>query len=124
MLALLPVALWPAAAGAHVQARPARQIQLAPFTQLAQLRLNHHDILGRWCSSTGAYVIDRRRLVMIRYADGRKTPMPIRYFTFGLNRVTVYGTGASGKAIQMHFLNMRPLGPSFRQLKGGLYRRC
>ena len=91
---------------------------------MAQLRLNHHDILGRWCSTAGAYVIGRQRLVMIRYADGRKTRLPIRYFTFGLNRVTLYASGTDGQTTQMHFLNMRPLGPSFRQLKGGLYRRC
>jgi hypothetical protein len=92
--------------------------------QLAQARLNHHDILGRWCSATGAYVIDRRRLHMIRYADGRKTQMPVLHFTFGLNRVTLHGTAADGRPTQVHVLNMRPLGPTFRLLRGGLYRRC
>jgi hypothetical protein len=95
-----------------------------PLLQLAQLRLNHQDILGRWCSQAGVYVIDRKRLVTIRHADGRKSQLPIRYFTFGLNRITLHATGADGRTTQMHFLHMQPLGPSFRQLKGGLYRRC
>ena len=92
--------------------------------QLAQARLNHHDILGRWCSATDAYVIDRRHVRMTRYTDGRKTQMLILHFTFGLNRVTLHGTAADGRATQLHLLNMRPLGPSFRLLRGGIYRRC
>jgi hypothetical protein len=95
-----------------------------PILQLAQLRLNHQDILGRWCSQTGVYVIDRNRLLMIRHADGHKSQLPIRYFTFGLNRVTLHGTSTDGRSTQLHFLHMQPLGPSFKQLKGGLYRRC
>lgn len=90
----------------------------------AQVRLNHADILGRWCGETAVWQISREQLVIIRRGDSRQTTVPVRHFTFGLNQITVHGTARNGDPAPMHLLKLRPLGPTFRNSKGGLFRRC
>ena len=90
----------------------------------AQVRLNHADVLGRWCGAAAVWQISRERLVITRRGDSRRTTVPVRHFTFGLNRITVHGTSRNGQPAPMHLLNLRPLGPTFHNPKGGLFRRC
>ena len=90
----------------------------------AQVRLNHGDILGRWCGAAAVWQIGRQQLVIVRRGDKRRTTVPVRYFTFGVNRVTLHGADDDGGTTQMHLLNLQPLGPSFRHLKSGIFRRC
>jgi hypothetical protein len=90
----------------------------------AQVRLNHADILGRWCGANTVWQVSRERLVIIRHGDRRRTTVPVRHFTFGLDRIVIHGTDQAGAPARIRLLNLRPLGPTFRYPKDGLFRRC
>lgn len=100
-------------------------VMLLPETPAAQARLNHSDILGRWCGATGVYVIDRRQILKIPHIKGARTRWKVRHFRFGRTRIMLQAITGNGRPAQLHFLDMRPLGPSFRLLKErAIYRRC